>query len=317
VTATRARSIPVMGTIVTIQIGARADGTAASRDEAIEDAFDWFRDVEESCNRFDAGSELRRLCAQPGTPVHASDLLFAAVEFALAVAEETDGAFDPTMGRVLEARGFDRDYRDWPDMSARTSGPGAGKSHQPPVQPASYRDVALDSQRKTITLGRPLLLDLGAVAKGLAIDLAARELAPFHDFVIDAGGDVFAAGHNDRGEPWSIGIRHPRRDREVIEIVRVSDQAVCTSGDYERPGDGSGHHILDPRRDGAASALASATVVAPTAMLADALATAAFVLGQVEGIRLLERHDVNGVLLSPSLDRFATRGLHRAILPHA
>ena len=306
-----------MGTIVTIEIGAGADRTNASRDESIERAFDWFRDVEERCSRFDAGSELRRLCEKPGEPVEASDLLFAAVEFALAVAEETDGAFDPTMGRGLEARGFDRDYRDGPDAKARATIPASGIARGPSAEPASYRDVTVDAQRKTVTLARPLLLDLGAVAKGMAIDLAARELSAFDDFVIDAGGDVFAAGHNDRGEPWSIGIRHPRRDREVIEIVRISDHAVCTSGDYERPGEGLGHHILDPRRHHTLNEVASATVVAPTAMLADALATAAFVLGPVEGIRLLERHGVNGALISPSLERFATRGLHRALLPHA
>jgi thiamine biosynthesis lipoprotein len=175
----------------------------------------------------------------------------------------------------------------------------------------------LDAATKTVTLKRPLLLDLGAVAKGLAIDLAARELADFKHFVIDAGGDLYVAGHKAGGQPWSVGIRHPRRNREVIELVRVSDAAVCTSGDYERQGSGDGHHILDPRNDRAADVVASATVVAPTAMLADALATAAFVLGPVEGIRLLERHGVDGVLLSPAAGRFSTRGMRSAILPDA
>jgi hypothetical protein len=82
--------------------------------------------------------------------------------------------------------------------------------------------VTLDPEQKTITLIRPLLLDLGAVAKGLAIDLAARELADFRNYAIDAGGDLFMAGHNAAGQPWSVGIRHPRRDGEIIERVRVS-----------------------------------------------------------------------------------------------
>jgi FAD:protein FMN transferase len=304
VNAGRVRSVPVMGTIVTIDVtdaGAGRRG-GAERDAAVAQAFGWFHEIERVCNRFDPGSELRRLTSQAGAAVRASDLLFAALGFALAVAEDTGGAFDPTVGRSMEARGFNRDYR---------TGEAIGPSGVPDAA-VSYRNVHLDRANQTVLVDRPLLLDLGAVAKGLAIDLAAQELAPFGDFAIDAGGDLYLAGRNGAGEPWSVGIRHPRRDREAIELLRVSGAAVCTSGDYERPAPDSsgGHHILDPRRGESAGSVVSATVVAPTAMLADALATAAFVLGPADGIRLLERHGVEGVLFSPALDRFATRDLH-------
>jgi thiamine biosynthesis lipoprotein len=76
-------------------------------------------------------------------------------------------------------------------------------------------------------------------------------------------------------------------------------------------------HILDPRRHDVAHVSVSATVIAPTAMLADALATAAFVLGPADGIRLLESHGVDGLILSPSLERFTTRNYVSAILPNA
>ena len=292
-----------MGTIVTIDV--RDDGA----EDAIARAFEWFRDVERRCNRFDPSSELRALTAQPGVAVPASDLVYSAVEFALAVAEETGGAFDPTVGGAMEARGFNRDYRSGETI---TSGIDAGA-------PVTYRDVELDPARRTIRLRQPLVLDLGAVVKGLAIDSAVRELAPFGNFAIDAGGDLYMAGRDATGEPWTVGIRHPRRDREVIETLRVSDAAVCTSGDYERQGTTAeaGHHILDPRNGTSAGVVVSATVVAPTAMVADALATAAFVLGPDEGIRLLERHGVNGVLISPDLTRIVTRGFYPAILPDA
>jgi thiamine biosynthesis lipoprotein len=89
---------------------------------------------------------------------------------------------------------------------------------------------------------------------------------------------------------------------------------VCTSGDYERPAakPEDGHHILDPRTRGSASASASVTVIAPTAMLADALATAAFVLGPDGGIELLDRMGVEGAIYTPALERRATRGFGRA-----
>jgi thiamine biosynthesis lipoprotein len=164
----------------------------------------------------------------------------------------------------------------------------------------------------TITLLRPLLLDLGAVAKGLAIDLAARELRELGDYAIDAGGDLYLAGCSPAGGPWSAGIRHPREEGHLVGAIRVSNRAVCSSGDYERRTSGGDHHILDPRSGSCAAGVASATVVAPTAMLADALATAAFVLGAVDGLRLLDRHGVDGLIVSESamgLERHATRGM--------
>jgi thiamine biosynthesis lipoprotein len=294
--------MPLMGTIVTVDVVGDGDGPAsgASRDAAIDRAFGWFHEVERLCNRFDPGSELRQLTARPGTVAHASQMLFAALEFALAVAEDTGGAFDPTVGRRMEARGFNRDYRTGAAIAASDV----------PDDAVSYRDVHLDRANRAVRVEKPLLLDLGAVAKGLAIDLAAQELAPFEHFAIDAGGDLYFAGRNAAGERWTVGIRHPRRDREAIEVLRISDSAVCTSGDYERPSpSATGHHILDPRSGASPGAVVSATVVAPTAMLADALATAAFVMGPADGLKLLERQGVEGLLFSAALERFATPGL--------
>ena len=162
----------------------------------------------------------------------------------------------------------------------------------------------MNDDEKTLTLHRPLLLDLGAVAKGLAIDIAARELQPFENFAIDAGGDLYFGGCNAAGQPWSVGIRHPRGDG-LLDTLHVSDVAVCTSGDYERRTD-AGHHLLDPRTGAPVNAVASVTVLAPSAMVADTLATAAFVLGPTDGIALLERHGVGGLIVTPALERFAT-----------
>ncbi len=305
----------VMGTLVTIHVVHRGSD-AAGIDAAIERAFGWFHEIEERCTRFDHGSELMRLTAQAGTPVPSSAILYEAVRFALFLARETGGAFDPTVGHRMEARGFNREHRTGQIVRTAIA----------PADDVSYRDVALDPDRRTITLLRPLTLDLGAVAKGLAVDTAARELAGFRDFAIDAGGDLYLGGSNPDGDPWYVGIRHPRRDDELIASLRVSNQAVCTSGDYERriPGGpawhnnaghndarrgGSGHHILDPRTGASAQAVASATVVASGAMLADALATAVFVLGPEDGIQLLNRLGVDGLIVTPELERYETGGL--------
>ena len=296
------RTVALMGTVVTIRVvGAVDPQQARARQEAVERAFGWFQRLEECCTRFDPRSELMQLTTRIGVSVPASAMLFEAVQFAVAVAEESGGAFDPTVGYSMEARGFNREYR-------------TGRIVRTPLESAgavSYRDVRLDPHRKTITLLRPLILDLGAVAKGLAIDMAARELQTFKDFVIDAGGDLYLSGCSPDGTPWSVGIRHPRLENQLIDVLRVSNEAVCTSGDYERrsSGEDGGHHIIDPRTGAPAHAVASATVVAPTAMMADALATAAFVLGPADGIRLLDRQGVRGLIVSPTLERHATRGL--------
>jgi thiamine biosynthesis lipoprotein len=293
-------STALMSTVVTLQIVGHGDQPAEreTRAGAAARAVEWFRSVESCCSRFDPESEVRQLAEQVGVAVPVSEMLFAAVNFALALAEDSGGAFDPTVGFRMEARGFDRNYRTGVAM----------RSTQNTAEPASYRDVQLDPVAKTITLLRPLLLDLGAIAKGLAIDLAARELESFENFAIDAGGDLYLGGRNGAGEVWSVGIRHPRDVEQVVETVHVSNEAVCTSGDYERRaaiGDEE-HHIMDPRTGTSATALASVTVIAPSAMVADALATAAFVLGPTAGVELLQRHGVRGLLMTPALERFET-----------
>jgi thiamine biosynthesis lipoprotein len=288
-----------MGTLVTIHVVRAGAGV----DDAISRALGWFHAIEERCSRFDERSELSRLTAQAGRPVPVHAIVYEAVKFALMVAEESGGAFDPTVGHRMAARGFDKEHRTGERIRAASA----------PDDGVSYRDVLLDPDRKTITLRRPLTLDLGAVAKGLAVDTAARELEMFTDFAIDAGGDLYLGGSNEQGAPWSVGIRHPRQEHELITSLRVSNQAVCTSGDYERRAPGGEQHILDPR-GGASSpvAVASATVVASRAMLADALATAVFVLGPEEGIRLLNRVGVEGLVVTPDLERYETGGLRHA-----
>jgi thiamine biosynthesis lipoprotein len=219
-------------------------------------ALGWFAEVQRVSSRLDEQSELARLSVEVGQPVVVSTMLLQLTRFALDLARMSDGAYDPTVGLY---------------------------------ESVSYRDVCVDFETGTITLLRPLVLDLSAVARGLAIDLAVRELDAFGNFCVDAGGDVFVRGHNELGTPWRVGVRHPLDPDEIVLVLDLSDRAVCTSGDHERPTLTTGE-------------LASVTVVAPTATMADGLATAAFKLGPEAGRRLLERHGAGGVLISPGLE---------------
>jgi thiamine biosynthesis lipoprotein len=302
VTDAYVHTVALMGTVVTFHVVGHGstETECEARAAGVENAVSWFRAIEAACSRFDPASELSRLCETSGVAVTASAHLLQAVQVALAIAGATDGAFDPTVGGRLAARGFDRDYR---------SGEPTPRGDIP--DGATYRDVHVDPERGTITLARPLLLDLGAVAKGLAIDLAARELGRFENFVIDAGGDLYLAGHNAADKAWSVGIRHPRNEGQTIATLRVSGAAVCTSGDYERRDAGGGHHIIDPRTGASPTAVASVTTIHWSATVADALGTAAFVLGPDAGLRLFEENGVEGVIVRDTMDVVATAGMER------
>ncbi len=301
-----AQSRAVMNTIVTVQL-VGLNGTVAERaerDRLHARSLDWFGEVERICSRFDPASELCQLSRRVGDAVRVTPLLLHAVQFALAVAEESDGAFDPTIGRHMQRLGFAHDYRNGPVRSDV-----AALAYDDALDAPSWRDVSVDPEAQTITLARPLLLDLGAVAKGLAIDLAAQELASYAHFAIDAGGDLYLAGRNEDGGPWRVGIRHPRAVDAIFSTITISDRAVCTSGDYERTDPSGQYHLRDARTGTAANELASVTVVANSAMVADALATAAFALGPVYGRRLLERHSVDALFVTPELSQLTVGAL--------
>ena len=286
-----------MDTLVTIEVVCEHDASAA-----IAEALRWFETVEATCSRFDPESELSRLSAKVGEPVVVSPLLFRAVQFALAVAAASDGAFDPTIGQTLIAKGFNRNYRSGETVEASKA-----------ARKARFSDVVVDPSRLTVTQQRPLTLDLGAVAKGMAIDLAAETLRPFRDFAINAGGDLYFGGTDGVHAGWLAGIRNPGDPEAVLETLLVSDRAVCSSGDYERRSEDGGHHIVDPGSGESASSVSGATVVGPGAMVADALATAAFVLGPRRGLALLERQGVDGMMVTRDGKRFETAGYRRNV----
>jgi len=298
-----ARSAIFMDTLVAIK--AVSSSPEETINAGIDRAFAAFRFVEETCSRFDESSELRRLSLRTGVPQPVSMLLFEALRFAVKLAETTSGTFDPTVGRMMERKGFGRHY-----LSGRSPVP---LPHSAPAQPETYLDISFDERHRTITLLRPLLLDLGAVAKGMAVDLAKREMEHHEGCLIDAGGDIFAGGTNERCEPWRIGIRHPLQPDAYIHTVRISGGAVCTSGSYERrsPKEAETHHLLDPQSGASSGELLSCTAIAPLAMLADGFSTAAFLLGSRCGLELLESAGLEGLTVSSALDVSMTRGMKR------
>lgn len=294
------RSLIAMDTLVSVELPGQA--ATPGVEQLAESALEWFRTVEAVCSRFDPGSELSRLSAAGGREVVVSELLYRALELALAVARASGGAFDPTVGAAMTRLGFDRHYRTGERV------PAVRASLR-----ATYRDVILDPRARSVRLRRPAILDLGAVAKGLALDLAAEGLAGVASYAVFAGGDLRVRGRNAEGERWQIGIRHPRVPGDVIARIAVDEAAVCTSGDYERPGAEPGeHHIVHPPTGVSARSLTSVTVVAPMAVTADSLATAAFVLGPGRALPFLEAQGVEGLVVHADLETEETPGFRRS-----
>lgn len=230
-------------------------------------------------------------------------MLFEQIRFALAVAQMTDGAFDPTVGYALEQAGFNRHYLTGETIETLSSDPSV-----------TYRDVVIDEDAMTVTLKRPAILDLGAVAKGFAVDLASRSLSGFDSYLVDAGGDVRVSGVQADSEPWQVGIRHPVEHDGLWCVLHIPEDAcVCTSGSYVRrsPNDPSQHHIVHPVSKKSREDVLSCTVIARFAMMADALSTAAFVLGVEKGLELLEMCDVDGIFVTSDLNQYTTRGMRR------
>jgi thiamine biosynthesis lipoprotein len=284
------RARVLMGTVVEITL--LDAGAGIDPEAAMEAAFSAMAEVEALMSAHRDDSETAQLNVAAGT-LEVSAATAEVLELGLRVAAASAGAFDLTLGRLKALWGFDghgpRVPSD-PEIAAALQGIG----------PASLR---LEGRR--VTKGDAALrIDLGAIAKGYAVDraIAALQAAGVRHASVNAGGDLRLLGDHG-GRPWRIGIQHPRDPQGVLVTLELADAAVVTSGDYERFFEVEGvryHHLLDPRDGRPADACRSVTVVAVTAAEADALATAAFVLGPEAGRRLVE--DWGGMALFVAAD---------------
>jgi thiamine biosynthesis lipoprotein len=286
-----------MDTVVHIKVVSSQPETMVM--DAIHRAFEAFRCVEETCSRFDPESELSSLTRQIERPMKVSPILFEAIRFAWEVAHLTQGVFDPTIGHTMESYGFNRHY-----LTGQISNFSIDKAAS-----ISYLDIVLDESEQTVMLLKPLVLDLGAVAKGLAIDLAQKELNGFEGIMINAGGDIFVGGLNEREEPWLVGIQHPSHKDDIICALKLTNAAICTSGSYERVSSKTvnSHHLIDPLSGKSVHHMVSCTVIAPYAMMADAFSTAAFILGSEKGLAQLENVGLDGLCILNSLEMHMTK----------
>jgi thiamine biosynthesis lipoprotein len=286
------RSIDLMGTRVSVELWHE---DAALADSLVDRVLDEYRRIDRDMSTYRPDSEISAVNARAAeAPVVVSVELLGLIETSLTLSRASGGAFDIS----YESVGYLYDFR------ARQRPDAAALDELLPA--VDYREILLDRDRATVSFGRQgMRINLGGIAKGHAVERGAAILraAGIEHALLNAGGDTRVLGDR-RGQPWIVGIRHPRLDDAVVTRLPLVDEAISTSGDYERFFEENGrryHHILNPRTGEPTETLLSATVIGPDATLTDGLATTVFVLGPEAGLALIERYpDYEAIVVDPA-----------------
>lgn len=274
------REAAIMGTRVAVELW--ADDEAAG-EEAIEAVLAEMRRVDALMSHYRPESQLSGVNQRAARePVRVDPELAGLISRAAQLSELTGGAFDITYASV----GYLYDYRERRKPTDKQVASGLGA--------VDWRHVVVDPAASTVRFSRQgVRIDLGGIAKGYAVDRAIGILLSrgIRHAIVTAGGDSRILG--DRfGQPWMVGIRHPDDADRVIVRMPVVDEAISTSGDYERYFDEGGeryHHIIDPATGRSAGEVRSVTVIGRDATTTDGLSTSVFVLGPERGLELVER----------------------------
>jgi thiamine biosynthesis lipoprotein len=272
------QSREVMGTLAEVTAVA-ADKTAAQA--AVEAAYARLEDVNRLMSDYQSDSEIGRLNRlEANASLTVSPETMACLLRAREVSELSGGAFDVTCRPLIEL---------W-RTAARENRPPDDAALQAVRDRVGWRKLVLDESSRTVTpTVAGMQVDLGGIAKGYALDLAAEAMhkAGATAGLIDVGGDVLAFGTRIDGSAWQIGVKHPFQEG-LFDRIAFTDRAVATSGVQQRyfTIDGRRYsHIIDPRTGRPAEQAPSVTVIAPDGITADAWATVFSVLSVEEGRR--------------------------------
>jgi len=288
-----------MGTFVTVKVVAE---NAAKAQEIIDAAFGEIEKIEGLMSRYRENSEVSRLNRLAHmTPQVVSPETFEVLMSSGEIFRNSGGAFDATIAPLIKL---------WQKAAKENHPPRPEKIAQAKAL-VDYAQVILDEKARTVFFAQPgISLDLGGIAKGCAVDKAVEAIKAHgaRAALVDAGGDIYVLGSGPDGSGWRIKIQDPAGGESGLGVVEVKNRAVVTSGNYQRFFEIAGRrysHIVDPRSGWPAEGVASVTVIAPQATLADGLATALSVLGETEGLKLIESlPDVECLMVVGEKDSF-------------
>ncbi len=267
------QSLIALGTVCTIQLPA---GTRPQVYDQVQKALDT---VDGELSRTKASSQIAILNREKQATL--SDDVLALLQEGIEVAEKTDGAFDPAIGALTGMWAIATDHPRVPSEEEIQS------------VDTDWRHIRIVGDQ--VTIPATMEIDLGAIGKGYAADRIKEVLREnrVSSALVNLGGNIYAIGEKQGGNPWVIGLRDPNGDEgQAFITIQVRDLSLVTSGAYERNFTQDGvtyHHILD-RKSGypAESDLASASILGPSSTLCDALSTSVFVLGSEQGMDLVE-----------------------------
>jgi len=274
------REEAIMGTRVAVELWAE-DAALATR--AMDAVIAEMRRTDELMSTYKPGSQLSQVNAHAyERPVEVDPEIVEVVRRSFEFSRLSNGAFDVTYASV----GYLYDYR----AHQRPTGEQVAAA----LPAVDWRQVQVDPAGNTIRFLRPgMRIDLGGIAKGYAVDHGIEILRGMgiRHAMVNAGGDTRLLGDR-RGKPWIVGIRDPRAEGRMVTRLPLEDEAISTSGDYERYFEEDGvryHHILEPGTGESARAVRSVTILGSDATQTDGLSTTVFVLGVERGMQLVAR----------------------------
>ncbi|HEV3190069.1 MAG TPA: FAD:protein FMN transferase, partial [Polyangiaceae bacterium] len=286
-----------MGTHLAFAAFTRPGVDAARARDLFEAATAEIVRLEKLMTTWDPASEVSRINAEAGQrPVVVGEETFDVIAESLHASAISRGAFDITFETLHGLWKFDQDLDPHPPSPQQVASR---------LRYVGYTHVKLDPPARSVFLDEShVRIGLGGIAKGYAVDRASKVLLDggLVSFYVQAGGDLYAHGTKPDGVPWLAGVRDPRGpETDYFAMMPVLDHAFSTAGDYERGYIAVGkryHHIIDPHTGYPATASRSVTIWAPTALLADELDDAVFILGPEKGLALIESlEDVGGVIV--------------------
>lgn len=294
----------VLGTVCTISIYDSKD----KAEQAIEQSFRALKKLEQKLSANIPTSLISKINTQAhNTQIEMDTETTFIMQKALEYAEKSQGAFDPAIGALVKLWNIGTEEAKIPSK----------EEIQALLSSADYKNIKITDNR--IKLINPdTRVDLGAIAKGYASDMVKNILTDNNvkKAIIDLGGNIYALGTRPTGEDWRIGIQDPRNNKgRYIAILKVSNKAVVTSGDYERffiKNNRRYHHILDPSTGyPAESGIISVSIISPSGIDADALSTTAFVLGAKKGLDFIEKYhkDTEAIFITEDKKIITTKGL--------
>ncbi len=274
-------------------------------ENAVNEAFAEIERVEAVFSRHLPDSQVAKINQHAGEWVAVSPEVIELLQKGIYYGQLSGGAFDITIGSVIELWGFGSGINRVPDEDELR-------------QARQYVDISkveIDEERGRVRIPQGTVLDFGGIAKGYAVDLCKQVLKENRviSAMISAGGDIAVVGVKENGNPWRVGIQHPRISTDILAVVSLVDQTIVTSGDYERFFIEEGvrfHHIIDPATGFPARGVISVTIIADSAADGDPLSTAVFVLGLDQGKELIERLDgIEAVIVDEDGDVWVSSGL--------